>query len=104
MSLPKFLAIAKSGKTPAITPPPSPDKLHEYLLKHMEIMMRILSAKQVADITSLSIPQIRRMANQGKLPSPVRISGSRVGWIEDDLAKWLETISKKQIEDDRDVS
>ena len=29
--------------------------------------------------------------------------GSRVGWVENDLTKWLETISKKQIEDDRNV-
>lgn len=66
--------------------------------------MRILSAKQVSEMTSLSIPQIRRMANKGELPHPVRISGSRVGWVENDLTKWLETISKKQIEDDRNVS
>jgi predicted DNA-binding transcriptional regulator AlpA len=70
----------------------------------MEFMMRILSAKQVADITSLSIPQIRRMANQGKLPRPVRISVSRVGWVEDDLTKWLQTINKNQMTGENDGS
>ena len=66
--------------------------------------MRILSAKQVSDMTSLSIPQIRRMANQGKLPRPVRISGSRVGWVEDDLTKWLKAISKTQMEGEHNAS
>ena len=55
--------------------------------------MKILSAKQVAEITSLSIPQIRRMANEEKMPSPIQISGSRVGWIEEELETWLLNIS-----------
>lgn len=55
--------------------------------------MKILSAKQVAEITSLSIPQIRRMANEEKMPHPIQISGSRVGWVEEELENWLLTIS-----------
>ena len=55
--------------------------------------MKILSAKQVAEITSLSIPQIRRMANEEKMPCPIQISGSRVGWIEEELENWLLNIS-----------
>ena len=55
--------------------------------------MKILSAKQVAEITSLSIPQIRRMANEEKMPPPIQISGSRVGWVEEELENWLLAIS-----------
>ena len=54
--------------------------------------MKILSAKQVAEITSLSIPQIRRMANEEKMPPPIQISGSRVGWVEEELENWLLAI------------
>lgn len=55
--------------------------------------MKILSAKQVSEMTSLSVPQIRRMANSGTMPSPIQISGSRVGWIEEELETWLLNIS-----------
>ena len=56
--------------------------------------MKILSAKQVSELTSLSIPQIRRMASAGTMPRPVRISGSRVGWVQHDIEAWIEAAAE----------
>ena len=56
--------------------------------------MRILSARQVSELTSLSIPQIRRMASAGTMPRPVRISGSRVGWVQHDIEAWIEAAAE----------
>ena len=58
--------------------------------------MKILSAKQVSEMTSLSVPQIRRMANSGTMPKPIQISGSRVGWIEHELTAWLQKMCAEQ--------
>ena len=57
--------------------------------------MKILSAQQVSDMTSLSIPQIRRMSQSGALPHPIRISDARVGWIQEDIEDWLFEISRQ---------
>ena len=59
--------------------------------------MKILSAKQVSELTSLSIPQIRRMASAGTMPRPVRISGSRVGWVQHDIEAWIKQLLKPKI-------
>ena len=56
--------------------------------------MKILSARQVSELTSLSIPQIRRMASAGTIPRPVRISGARVGWVQHDIEAWIEAAAK----------
>ena len=58
--------------------------------------MKILSARQVSELTSLNIPQIRRMASAGTLPRPVRISGSRVGWVQHDIEAWIEAAANAQ--------
>lgn len=58
--------------------------------------MKILSARQVSELTSLSIPQIRRMASAGTMPRPVRISGSRVGWVQHDIEAWIEAAANAQ--------
>lgn len=51
--------------------------------------MKILSARQVAEKTSLSIPQIRRMSAARKMPTPIKISQSRLGWSEVEVDKRL---------------
>jgi predicted DNA-binding transcriptional regulator AlpA len=33
------------------------------------------------------------MANEEKMPRPIQISGSRVGWVEEELENWLLNIS-----------
>ena len=51
--------------------------------------MKILSAKEVSNRTSFSIPHIRRMASEGKFPSTISISESRKGWVEKEIEDWI---------------
>ena len=50
--------------------------------------MRILKAKEVAERTSISIPHIRRLARDGKFPSPA-LTENRSGWLESDVDEWI---------------
>ena len=57
--------------------------------------MRLMKARDVADMTSISIPHIRRMARDGKFPSPIRISECRSGWLEEDVETWISECVRK---------
>ena len=52
--------------------------------------MKILSAKDVAKKTSLSVPHIRRAAKTNLFPTPVKLSESRLGWLEEEIDAWLK--------------
>ena len=62
--------------------------------------MKILSAQQVSDMTSLSIPQIRRMSSKGEMPKPIKISQSRLGWSEDEINSWILSIANMEGENE----
>jgi predicted DNA-binding transcriptional regulator AlpA len=53
-------------------------------------MMKILSAKDVAKKTSLSVPHIRRAAKAHLFPAPIKLSESRLGWLEEEIDTWLK--------------
>jgi predicted DNA-binding transcriptional regulator AlpA len=50
---------------------------------------RLLTAKAVGEMLSLSKRQIFRLNSCGKLPAPIRIGGS-VRWAESTIAAWLK--------------
>ena len=52
--------------------------------------MKILSAYNVSDKTSLSVSHIRRLSKEGKFPRPIQISNIRKGWLEADVDDWIE--------------
>lgn len=54
-----------------------------------QTLPRILSPRQLIEITGLSPATIWRMRRRGELPDPVRLSPGRVGWSEDVIARWL---------------
>ena len=49
----------------------------------------LLTAKAVGEMLSLSKRQVFRLNSSGKIPAPVRISGS-VRWRESDVNRWIE--------------
>ena len=53
-------------------------------------MMKILSAKDVAQKTSLSVPHIRRAAKANLFPAPIKLSEIRLGWLEEEIDAWLK--------------
>jgi len=54
-----------------------------------EIADRLLTAKTLGEMLSLSKRQVHRLNACGKLPKPLRIGGS-VRWAESTIAKWLK--------------
>jgi len=53
-----------------------------------QVTERLLSAKALGEMLSLSKRQIFRLSASGKLPAPIRIGGS-VRWAENTIAEWL---------------
>jgi prophage regulatory protein len=49
---------------------------------------KLMTAKAVGEMLSLSKRQIFRLNSCGKLPKPIRIGGS-VRWAESTIKKWL---------------
>ena len=50
---------------------------------------RLLTAKTLGQILSLSKRQIFRLNSCGKIPAPIRIGGS-VRWAESTITRWLQ--------------
>jgi len=50
---------------------------------------KLLIAKAVGEMLSLSKRQVFRLNSCGKIPAPIRIGGS-VRWPESTIAKWLK--------------
>ncbi|MHC4634827.1 MAG: helix-turn-helix transcriptional regulator [Planctomycetota bacterium] len=50
---------------------------------------KLLNAKALGQMLSLSKRQIFRLSSCGKLPMPIRIGGS-VRWVESTIVQWLE--------------
>lgn len=55
---------------------------------------RVLSVKEVMDITSLGRTTIYRRVKSGAFPNSVDLGGNRVGWLESDINTWLEQLKQ----------
>ena len=58
-------------------------------------MDRFLKAKEVAQLTSISIPHIRRLARAGKFPEPIPLTENRIAWLESDVNEWISECIRK---------
>lgn len=56
---------------------------------HPDQISRIVSPRQLLDLTGLSQATIWRMVARGDLPRPIRLSPGRVGWPESEIRAWL---------------
>ena len=50
--------------------------------------MKVLNGSQVANKTSMSVSNIRRMVREGKFPPPFALTENRQGWLEQDVDEW----------------
>ena len=57
--------------------------------------MKVLSASEVAEKTSMSVSNIRRMARDKKFPEPFALSENRYGWLESDVDEWISECLRK---------
>ena len=51
--------------------------------------MKVLNASQVANKTSMSVSNIRRMVREGKFPPPFALTENRQGLLEQDVDEWI---------------
>ena len=60
------------------------------LSNHGEIVMRILSKRQVKELVLYSPQHIARLEKAGVFPKRVQLGPNRVGWVESEVLDWLE--------------
>lgn len=51
----------------------------------------VISMKQVQLLTGLGRSTVWRLVSDGRFPAKVQLSNGRVGWIESQVAQWIES-------------
>ena len=59
------------------------------LSSHGEIVMRILSKRQLKELVLYSPQHIARLEKAGAFPKRVNLGPNRVGWVEAEVLDWL---------------
>ena len=60
------------------------------LFSHGEIVMRILSKRQLKELVLYAPQHVARLEKAGAFPKRVTLGPNRVGWIEDEVLIWLQ--------------
>lgn len=55
-----------------------------------DIVMRILSKRQLKELVLYSPQHISRLEKAGKFPKRVQLGPNRVGWVESEVLDWLQ--------------
>lgn len=53
-------------------------------------MGKLLSVKEVVSTLGVCRATVYNMIKKGELPPAKKISAGRVGWLSDDVVKWME--------------
>jgi prophage regulatory protein len=59
------------------------------LFNHGDIVMRILSKRQLKELVLYSPQHIARLEKVGQFPLRVHLGLNRVGWVEAEVLDWL---------------
>ena len=59
------------------------------LFNHGEIVMRILSKRQVKEMVLYTPQHLARLEKAGLFPKRVQLGPSRVGWVEEEVLDWM---------------
>jgi prophage regulatory protein len=57
---------------------------------------KLLTVKEVAQLTHLSRVTIYRLVRAGRFPPPLAVSGRSIRWPEGDISTWQIELSHKQ--------
>jgi len=60
------------------------------LFNHGDIVMRILSKRQLKELVLYSPQHVARLEKAGQFPKRVQLGPNRVGWVEDEVLDWLQ--------------
>lgn len=53
-------------------------------------MMKVISKRQLKDLIPYSLSHIARLEKAGKFPKRILLGENRVGWIESEVAGWVQ--------------
>ena len=68
------------------------------LFNHGEIVMRILSKRQVKELVLYSPQHVARLEKAGQFPRRVKLGLNRVGWVESEVLDWLnERLAQREM-------
>lgn len=56
-----------------------------------EIVMRILSKRQLKELVLYSPQHVARLEKAGEFPKRIQLGPNRVGWVEAEVLEWLQT-------------
>ncbi len=71
------------------------------LFNHGEIVMRMLSKRQLKELVLYSPQHVARLEAAGRFPKRVQLGANRVGWVEDEVLDWLQERIARRDEPDR---
>jgi prophage regulatory protein len=60
---------------------------------------RIIRDPECRDKTGLSRSTIWRLERKGEFPSRVKLSAKAMGWVDDDIDRWIRDRASKQASD-----
>lgn len=60
------------------------------LFNHGDIVMRILSKRQLKELVLYSPQHVARLEKAGKFPKRITLGPNRVGWVEREVLEWLQ--------------
>ena len=60
------------------------------LSNYGDIVMRILSKRQLKELVLYSPQHIARLEKAGEFPKRVQLGPNRVGWVEQEVLDWLQ--------------
>ena len=60
------------------------------LFTHGDIVMRLLSKRQLKEMVLYSPQHIARLEKAGLFPQRVHIGPNRVGWVEAEVLDWIQ--------------
>ncbi|WP_421702399.1 helix-turn-helix transcriptional regulator [Aliiroseovarius sp.] len=60
------------------------------LFSYGEIVMRILSKRQLKELVLYSPQHVARLEKAGQFPKRVKLGPNRVGWVESEVLEWLK--------------
>ena len=66
-----------------------------YKYSHSDQCYKLLKAQDVADLTSMSLSHLHRLARDGKFPKPIKIGENRSAWLESDVQEWISECLRK---------
>ena len=54
-------------------------------------MSKVLKVRQVAEEISVSVPQVYKLAKEGRFPKPIKLGERGSGWLRTEVDDWLQS-------------